>query len=342
MTSFSRSRSAIISGTGSAFPSRLVTNAELGTMLGHEVAAQIADQHEVLQRFWCGPDESTADLAEEAARRALATAGVDPHEVSLLVVATDTPEFVTPPTSSVVHGRLELTSAYALDLSAGGADFVAALDHAWKALRDDTRLRHVLVVGVSAVSKYLDVHDVRTVPIYGDGAGAVVLTAGDAGGVLATTCRTMGQHSHDVGVFAGGTRTPVSAAVLDAGLQNRLRVLRGYPDTLPVEWAQLVQDTLARAALSEGDIGHWLWAHPSRTAMSEAFSRCRTDGAPEGMSNSPRADVGYVGAASLPMALDHAVRNGHVRDGEFLLLTSAGAGVAMGAAAVQWVARAPA
>lgn len=320
-------------------PSRLVTNAELEAILGHALPVGNAEQHGVMQRYWCSPDESTADLAEEGARGALAAAGLEPNDVGLLVVATDTPEFVTPPTSAVVCGRLELTRAHALDLSAGGADFVGALDYAWKAICHDTRIGHALVVGVSAMSKYLDQHDLRTVPVYGDGAGAVVLSATETNGILATTCRTMGQHSHDVGVFAGGTRTPISTAVLEAGLQNRLRVLRGFPDTLPVEWAHLVHDTLTYASLSSADVRHWLWTHPSQAAVSQAFALCAAEVPPDPSPLSLFSDLGYVGAASLPMALDGAVRHGRVNDGDVMLLASAGAGVALGAAAVRWVAR---
>jgi 3-oxoacyl-[acyl-carrier-protein] synthase III len=336
MTSFSSSRGAVISGTGSALPSRLVTNSELGALLGHTVAEQIGEEHGVLQRYWCGPDESTADLAEEAARAALAAAKLNAHDIGLLVVATDSPEFVTPPTSAVVHGRLELANAHAIDVSAGGADFVTALDLAWKALRLDSRLNHVLVIGVSAMSRYLDLHDVRTLPVYGDGAGAVVLSAGAPDGVLAAACRTVGQYSHDVGVFAGGTRTPITPAVLDAGLQNRLRVLHEYREGLPGEWAHLVGDTLSQAALSAADVQHWLWTHPSRRAVQRAFTACAA-GAAEG--DAPwtiAADGGYTGAAGLPMALDAAVRQGRVQDGDVLVLASAGAGVAMGAAVLRW------
>jgi len=342
MTSFSRSRSAAVSGTGSALPSRLVTNVELEAILGHELPVGNAESHGVRQRYWCGPDESTADLAEEAARGALTAAGLEPHDVGLLVIATDTPEFVTPPTAAVVCGRLELPQAHALDVSAGGAEFVSALDYAWKSICLDVRIRHAVVVGVSAMSTYLDPHDARTVPVYGDGAGAVVLSASDGDGVLATTCRTMGEHSHDVGVFAGGTRTPITTAVLDAGLQTRLRVLREYPEGLPAAWGDLVRDTIAHAGAAVADVRHWLWSHPSRGAVQSAFSHCVGEHALAVAPVSRSSDVGYVGAAALPIALDEAVRHQRVNPDDLVVLTSAGAGVALGAAVLRWVTRQPA
>ena len=336
MASFSTLRGVAVTGTGSAFPARLVTNAELDAVLGPEVAAQIAGQHGVTQRYWCGPDESTADLAEAAARHALAAAGVEAQDVGLLIVATDTPEFVTPPTACVVHGRLELTAAHALDVGAGGADFESALDYARKALMLEPQLGHAVVIGVSAMSRYLDVHDARTVPVYGDGAGAVVLSAGEAVGILAAGCRTMGEHSHDVGVFAGGTRTPITSTVLDAGLQNRLRVLQEYRDALPAEWAQLVGRTLAHAGVAPTTVAHWLWAHPSRAAVRETVALCAGAPAADVLPHPPFADVGYVGAASLPMALDAAVQQGRMTLGDVVVLSCAGAGVAMGAAVLRW------
>lgn len=337
MSSFSGSRGASITGTGTALPSRLVTNIDLEAMVGADAASHALDRYGIAQRYWCGAEESTADLAEEAARAALAAAQVDAHDVGLLLVATDTPEFVTPPTAAVVHGRLELEQAHALDVSAGGADFLTALELASAMVRSNPAIRHALVIGVSAMSKYLDTHDARTVPVYGDGAGAVVVSATDGDRVLAHASRTWGRHSHDVGVFAGGTRTPVTPVVLDAGLQNRLRVLREYPDTLPPEWAALVHTALTDAQVAPSQVTHWLLAHPSGRAIRACVEH--VDGVPDvAPALQVLADHGYMGAATVPIALDTAARSGVLHEGDLLLLSCAGAGVSAAATVIRWQA----
>lgn len=337
MRSLSGLRGTVISGTGAALPARLVTNAELAPHIGSDAAAAVQAAYGIAQRYWCAPDESTADLAETAARAALAAAGITASEVGLLVVATDTPEFVTPSTAAVVHGRLELDAAHAFDVSAGGGDFLTALDLAGNAIRSGARIRHALVVGVSVISKYLDVHDGRTVPVYGDGAGALLLSAGETEAILATGARTMGRHSHDVGVFAGGTRTPVTAGVLDAALQNRLRVLREYPDALPDAWAEVVNGVLQSAAITLADVRLALWAHPSRHAVERTWAHLDATARPDAAASLAFVEQhGYTGAAALPMALDQAAAAGALAPGDVVLLASAGAGVSMAAAAIRW------
>ena len=333
---------ATVCGTGRALPSRLVSDADVAAMLGHDMTASGIDGYGGGQRYWCSAEESTADLAEEAARHALAAAGVEARDVGLLVVATSTPEFVMPPTSAVVHGRLELGDAPAVDLSAGGSDFLSALDLACKSIAYDPELSHVLVVGVSAMSKYLDTHDARTVPVYADGAGAVVLSAGEHHGLLASATRTLGLHSHDVGVFAGGTRTPITSAVLEAGLQNRLRVLREFPELLPSRWGELVCQTLGQAGVTEGDVSRWLWSHPSPEAVIRTIEHVGGHVPPDDVAFAAIARHGYTGAAALPMALDVLAREGGIAEGDCIVLAAAGAGVSFGVTVLRWAVPVPA
>jgi 3-oxoacyl-[acyl-carrier-protein] synthase-3 len=174
-------RGAVITGTGSFAPARVVTNAELSAALGTDVDPFVRGTLGIAERRWCGDGESTADLAEAAARRALDDAGVAPGDLDLLVVATDTPEYVSPATSSVVQGRLGALRAGTFDVNSGCAGFATALDVAWKYVRADERYGRVLVVGAYAMSKFLDPGDKKTATIFADGAGAVVLEAVEGG-----------------------------------------------------------------------------------------------------------------------------------------------------------------
>jgi 3-oxoacyl-[acyl-carrier-protein] synthase-3 len=217
-------RHATITGTGSFVPVRVLANAELSAMLGEDVDAFVSGTLGIRERRWCGPHESTADLAEEAARAALADAGLAPEDVDLLIVSTDTPEYVSPATSSVLHGRLGLRGRTGtFDLNSACAGFATALDAAWKYVRADERYERVLVVAVYAMSKFLDPSDKKTVTIFADGAGAVVLELADEPGLLASELYADGSLSSGMGVFAGGTAEPVTEAVLRDGVRNRLR-----------------------------------------------------------------------------------------------------------------------
>lgn len=329
---------AIITGTGAAVPSRVVTNAELSAALGEDIHPFVAGTLGIEERRWCAPGESTADLATRAARRALDAAGLSPAAVDLLIVATDTPEYVSPATASVVHGRLGLpTHAGTFDLNAGCAGFVTALDVAWKFLVADARYARVLVVGAYAMSRYLDPRDKKTVTIFADGAGAAVVERADAPGLLASELFADGRYCDGMGVFAGGTHTPITAEVLAAGDRNRLRFVRKYPAAVNEEgWPRIVRAVLARAGATPDDVDLWLWTQVNRSTIVTVMAAL---GQPMERAHTVMHKWGYTGSACLPMALDDAVRAGRLADGALVVLTGSGAGLAMGSVALRWRAR---
>lgn len=330
-------RGAIITGTGSAVPSRIVTNAELSAMLGEDIDPFVRGTLGIEERHWCMGDESTADLAEDAARLAMEAAGVDAESIDLLIVATDTPEYISPATASVLHGRLGLTRAGTFDLNAGCAGFVTALDVAWKYLRSDVRYQRVLVIGAYAMSKYLDLHDKKTVTIFADGAGAVVVEASDSDGILASELFADGRYCHGMGVFAGGTRTPISQSVLDAGLQNKLRFVQKYPASINEEgWPRIVQSVLGRIDQTPADVDLWFWTQVNRSTIEVVMQGLAL---PMERAHTIMHKWGYTGSACLPMALDDAVQRGRIRDGDLLMFTGSGAGLAMGSLAMRWRSR---
>jgi 3-oxoacyl-[acyl-carrier-protein] synthase-3 len=328
-------RHATITGTGIALPSRVVTNAELAAQLGEEIEPFVSGTLGIDERRWCAPDESTADLAVTAARRALEAAGHHPESVDLLIVATDTPEYVSPATASVVHGRLGLpTHAGTFDLNAGCAGFVTALDVAWKYLAADPRYTRILVVGVYAMSRYLDPRDKKTVTIFADGAGAALVEATGAPGILASELFADGRFCDGMGIFAGGTRTPITAEVLAAGDRNRLRFVQKYPASVNEEgWPRIVRAVLARAGATPDDVDLWLWTQVNRSTIVTVMG---TLGQPMARAHTVMHKWGYTGSACLPMALHDAVEAGRLRDGALVVLTGSGAGLAMGTVALRW------
>lgn len=324
-----------IIGTGSFVPERVVTNAELSRSLGESIDEFVEGTLGIRERHWCGPDESVADLAEPAARRAIAAAGLTPEDIDLLVVSTDTPEYISPPTASVLHGRLGLGyTTGTFDLNAACAGFVTALDLAAKYLVADPRLNRILVIAAYAMTKYVDSSDKKTVTIFADGAGAVVVGRSIRPGVLASEFRADGSLSGGLGVFAGGTAEPITPEVLAEGYRNRLHFVKKYPAEVNLEgWPAIVRHLLHRIDRTEADVDHWLWTQVNLSTIREVM---RILGEPMSKAPTIMGKWGYTGSACLPMALDDAVAKDRIRSGDLLVLTGSGAGLAMGSLAMIW------
>lgn len=327
-------RGARITGTGAYVPPTVVTNAELSRRLGEDIDDFVSNVLGIRERHVCGPSESAADLAVEAGRRALEWAGVGPAEIDLLIVSTDTPEYISPPTSSVVQGRLGLVRAGTFDVNAACAGFVTALDVAWKYLAADERYTRVLVVAVYAMSKFVDPLDKKTATIFADGAGAVVVEASAEPGILASELYADGRLEAGMGVFAGGTREPITAAVLREGRRNRLRFVEKYPKEVNEEgWPRIVRSVLGRLGKSPADVDLWLWTQVNLSTIRVVMERL---GEPMEKTHTVMDKWGYTGSACLPMALHDARLAGRLRPGDLVVMTGSGAGLAMGCVALRW------
>lgn len=331
----SSARNASISGTGTFVPDRVVTNAELSAALGEDISDFVVNTLGIRERRWCGPDESTADLAEAAALAALADAGIGARDVDLLIVATDTPEYISPATASELHGRLGMRpDCGTFDINAACAGLVTALDVAWKYIRSDDRYRCVLVVAAYAMSKYLDRGDKKTSTIFADGAGALIVRASRRPGVLASELAADGTLAHGMGVFAGGTAEPITSEVLQNGNRNRLRFVEKYPREVNEDgWPRLARSVLARIDRSVEDVSLWLWTQVNLSTIRVVMDKL---GVPLERSHNVMHKWGYTGSACLAMALDDAARAGRLRDGDLVMLTASGAGLSAGCVALTW------
>lgn len=328
-------RHATITGTGSFVPARVVANAELSAVLGEDIDAFVRTTLGIRERHWCAPDESTADLAGQAALAAITDAGLAPEDIDLLIVSTDTPEYVSPATSSVLHGRLGMrNTAGTFDVNSACAGFATALDAAWKYIRADERYERVLVVAVYAMSKFLDPADKKTVTIFADGAGAVVLELADEPGILASELYADGSLAPGMGVFAGGTAEPITVDVLNAGTRNRLRFVTRYPKEVNEEgWPRIARSVLGRIGRRVEDVDLWLWTQVNRSTIEMVMERL---GVPMSKAHTVMDKWGYTGSACLPMALDDAVKAGRLNPGDLVVMTGSGAGLSMGCVALTW------
>lgn len=327
-------RHAVITGTGSYVPAQVLTNADLARRLGTDIEPFVSETLGIRERHVCAPDESTADLAESAGRRAIETAGLAPEDIDLLLVATDTPEFISPATSSVLHGRLGVRNAGSFDVNCGCAGYVTALDVAWKYIRADERYSRVLVVGAYAMSKYLDYSDKKTSTIFADGAGATVVELASAPGILASELFADGRLACGMGIFAGGTAEPITTDVLESGVRNRLRFIEKYPREVNEDgWPRIARSVLGRIGKEVDDVDLWLWTQVNLSTIRVVMEKL---GVSMEKAHTVMGKWGYTGAACLPMALDDAVRAGRLHEGDLVMLTGSGAGLAMGTVALEW------
>ena len=327
-------REAAITGTGSYVPERVVTNQELSMILGEDIDDFVSNTLGIRERRYSAADESTADLAANAAIRALESAGIPAEQLDLIILATDTPEYISPATAPVVQARIGAWKAGAFDINSACAGFVTALDTAWKYIRSDDRYDKVLVIGAYAMTKYVDPKDKKTSTIFADGAGAVVLERSSAPGILASELFADGRLAPGMGVFAGGTAEPITEAVLRDGSRNKLRFVTKYPrEVNEVGWPKIARSVLKRIGRETSDVDEWLWTQVNRSTIHNVMN---TLGEPIEKAHTIMGKWGYTGAACLPMALDDSVRSGRLSEGDLILMTGSGAGLAMGCLALEW------
>jgi 3-oxoacyl-[acyl-carrier-protein] synthase-3 len=326
---------AKITGTGSYVPEKVLTNDDLSRMLGVDINEFVSEVVGIHERHICSEQESTADLATEAARRALEAANVRAEDLDLIILATDTPEYLSPATSVVVQHRLGAKRAGTFDLNSACAGFVTALDTATKFVIADAAYKKILVIGAYAMSKYLDWTEKKTATIFADGAGAVVLEAvEDAPGYLASKLIADGSYHKHMGIYAGGTHMPVTEEVLREGIWNKVRFAQKYPPEVNIEgWPAIVRDVLDKAGLRLEDVGLFLFTQVNLSTIKEVMRRMEL---PMSRTHTIMQKWGYTGSACIPMLLDDAVRAGKVERGQVVLMCASGGGLNMACIAFRW------
>ncbi len=318
---------ARIIGLGACLPEQVVTNADLEKRID-TTDAWIRERTGIEQRHIAKDGETTCDLAEGAAREALAAAGVDPSELDLIVVGTTTPDVIFPSTACLLQDRLGAKDCPAFDVNAACTGFIYALSVAEKYLKSGA-VKTALVVGAETLSRMLDWNDRGTCVLFGDGAGAVVLRADQRQGIISTHIHANGSYRHllhnPVGVSAGFKDEPNHGVrVMMAGNE----VFRVAVRTL----ARIVDETLDAAGLDKSAID-WLIPHQANLRIIKATAEHL---------KMPMERVvvtvnkhGNTSAGSVPLALHHGVRNGQVQEGQLLLLEAFGGGFTWGSALVR-------
>lgn len=319
---------AKITGTGSYLPGVPVTNDELIARHGLESNDQwIVERTGIRARHIAAPEVTASDLAFEAGRRALEAAGRKPEDVDLVIVATSTPDYIFPSTAALLQAKLGIANGSpAFDLQAVCSGFAYAINVADKFIRTGSS-KCALVVGAEVFSRILDWSDRGTCVLFGDGAGAVVLEPSEAPGILATAIHADGSH-HGIlavpGQVCGGK--PIGDPFLrmdgQAVFKFAVRVL-----------ADVAEEVLAAAGLSAADVDH-LIPHQANVRIMQATAKRLGLSMDKCIVTVDRH--GNTSAASIPLALDEAVRAGTIKAGDTLLLEGVGGGFTWGAALLKF------
>ena len=313
---------ARITGTGSYLPEKVLTNKDLESMV--ETSDQwIRERTGIEKRHIAAEDENTCDLAEQAARNAIRAAGKEPGDIDLIIVATTTPDQVFPSTACLLQSRLDIHGCAAFDVQAVCTGFVYALGVADNFVRTGNA-RCALVLGAETFSRILNWEDRTTCVLFGDGAGAVVLEASQEPGVLSTHLHADGDYADllqvPVGVSSGYDKMRQSAAFVE---MRGAEVFKMAVNTL----GRIVDETLEKNGLDKSDID-WLIPHQANTRIIRATAKkLRMSMARVVVTV---AEHGNTSAASVPLALDEAIRDGRIKRGETLLMEAFGGGFTWG------------
>ena len=319
-----------IIGTGSSVPDAILSNSDLEKMV--ETSDEwIISRTGIKERRIADKDTASSDIAYEAAEKALKAASVNPSDLDVIIVGTITPDFLFPSTGCVVQGLLGAKKAYAFDLMAGCSGFLYTL-HVAQGIIKSGAAEKILVIGVDTLSKVTDFEDRSTCILFGDGAGAAVLTASDEPGILSSILNSDGRDWDLLYVPAGGSRTPISEEVLKT--RDQYIKMEGN-DVFKVAVKSMESATInaiKEADITPEDIDLFV-PHQANQRILEAVRK---------RLNFPEEKVfvnldkyGNTSGASVPLALDEAIRQGRVKEGNLVLFAAFGAGFTWGASVVR-------
>lgn len=320
MTVYSR-----ILGTGSYLPEKVLANSDLEKLVDTS-DEWIFTRTGIRQRHVAADDQFTSDLALIASRRAMDAADIGPEDIDLVIVATTTPDMVFPSTACLLQAKLGMTDGAAFDVQAVCSGFVYALataDHFMKS----GQYRHILVVGAEVYSRILDWTDRGTCVLFGDGAGAVILGPSQDPGIIASRLHSDGRYAHILSVpgsVSGGevTGRPLLQMEGNAVFKFAVKVL-----------GEVAEETLSAAGLERSQLD-WLIPHQANIRIIEATARKLGLGMERVVTTVARH--ANTSAASVPLALDEAVRDGRIKRNQHVLLEGVGGGFTWGAVLLRW------
>jgi 3-oxoacyl-[acyl-carrier-protein] synthase-3 len=328
-------RHAQILSTGSYVPDRVVTNAEVDALIGEPTGEWLIENVGIRERRWMAPDQTTSDLVVQAAQRALERAGVTPDDLDLIIVSTDTPDYLSPGTSVVVQHKLGAARAGCYDVNSACAGWVTALDQGARYLLTEPAARYVLVAGGYGMSRFLDFKDKKTANLFADGAGAAVLGMGDAPGWLGSNFLAVGSFHDALGIYGGGAFRPCTPDNLTTYGPPKVEFVKKFPKTFNTEyWPKLIRGALEKAALAFDDVDLYLFTQLNLRTIEHVMEML---GQPMSKTHWVMDKWGYTGSPCVVMALDDAIAQGRgPKPGQILVFCASGGGITMAASVWKW------
>lgn len=326
-------RKAAIAGTGMHAPEQVIANKYFDDLYKKDISTFLREQRNIHERRWMKSEEKTSDLIVPAAEKAMKQAGITALDLDLIIVATDTPDYLSPSTAAVVSHRLKATKAATFDLNSACAGFVMACETANKFIKADETFNHVLVVGAYAMSKWLNFDDYKIASLFADGAGAAVLKSTSGPGLLASTFHTDGQYHDYMGIYAGGSAKIFSQEVLDRKEHLLAFPKRIPPETNGIHWPRLTQDLLKKIQKKPQDIKKY---YMTQFNVQSIYETLKSLDLPQEKAHYIMDRFGYTGGASIPMALADSVAQHDLKKGDTIILLGSGGGMSMAAIALEW------
>lgn len=324
-----------IIGTGIYAPGEEISNSELKRLAGIEFDhLKIQEKLGIEKRHIAhlrNIHESTADFAEKAVLNAIQDAKINASQIGLFIVATDTPEYITPATAILVQGRIQKEEkwASAFDVSASCASFTIALDTAVRIMATDTSIEYAVITGVYNMPAFIRPGDEFAYPIFADGAGAVVLKRNEQtkNGYITGQLLSDGTQWDYIGVYAGGTKKPVTSELLKKHEQGLLN-LKPLPGDRNVRlWPMIVEKLLKKASKDISRVDHFIFTQINKSVIIKVMEILNQ---PLTKTTLVMDRYGYTGSACVPMAYHHARKEGRIKKNDVVMFVASGAGLAVG------------
>jgi 3-oxoacyl-[acyl-carrier-protein] synthase-3 len=330
-------RIAQIVSTARYLPEHIVTNAELTARfaaLGRpDVINKLAGRTGINQRFYAPKDWVTSDLALAAAKEALKRAGRKPEDVDLVILGTTSPDYIAPNTAVVLQHKLGAKNAGTFDVDCACAAFPAQVAIAAGLIATNAAMKTVLVIGVDMIHRLSDPTDPGCF-LWGDGAGAAVMEAGNREGFIGAAFQADGTYAFGWGIAAGGTVEPASIDAVKGGRTQMRRESGNYPASVNEDnWPRLFKRLCDECGFTANQVDQLIFTQISKPSVAIAAERCNV---PLEKCHTIMQKWGYTGSACIPMALDDAIELGKIKRGDLVVMISSGLGWNQAAAAVRW------
>jgi 3-oxoacyl-[acyl-carrier-protein] synthase III len=316
-------RYANLVATGSYLPEREIPNDLLRERLSEPDFVDKMEASTGIRRRWWAPDDwAASDVALHAAQQALDAAGRRPQDVDLIILGTDSPDYLTPATSVVLQEKLGAKNAGSFDVGCACASFPTGFAAASGLIAANPSLKTVLVVGVYMMHKLADAKD-PTIFFYGDGAGAAVLEAAAEPGFLGSAFQADGAYAGYWGIYSGGTAEPASEESLRAG-RTTVKLVQRYPPEINHEgWPRLVRRLATETGFEVADVDFLIFTQVRKPSIELVMNDL---GLPLERTHTVMEDWGYTGSACVPMALHDAREKGKIKPGDLVVLVGSGVG----------------